>query len=288
MANQKNFKQDIVSLAENYTKFTVSRIVTTTKDTLLEAEVPANFSNNALQNNVEINFYSLADNSLVYSDFISNSVSGAITTQQIQYSDNTSRKFLYLDFSKLTNLNFPLGQYSVTLNFFSNEVGAYDNRILQITKISPSRKEIELQSSDPSVLKQFALPAVNTTWVSDVIKQVFNQSGSNQTTIPTIPNSLTTSSINQQLTPSVVASINKYNFDEGTVNVYQISQDILNLAYPLVVSRVNQLTSSSRMRFTNEELNQIITTAISSSYVKYTTDNQVKVSQLPYALSTGE
>ena len=287
MANQQNFKQNIVNLAENYTKFTVSRIVSTTKDTLLEAEIPATFADSMIQNNVEINLYSLADNSLIYSDFISNSITGAITTQNIQYSDNTTRRFLYVDFSKLADLGIPTGQYSVTLNFFPDEVGSYDNRLLQITKISPSRKEIELKSSNPSVLKQFALPAINTTWVNDAIKQVFNQPNSNQN-IPTIPNSLTTASINQQLTPNIVASINKYNFDEGKANIYAISQDILNIAYPLVVNRITQLTSSSRMRFTNEELNQIILTEVSSSYIRYTNDNQLRVSQLPYALTTGE
>jgi hypothetical protein len=287
MPNQQNFKQDIAKGFDNYSKFTVSRVFTTTNDTLLQAEVPADFPNSALANNVEINLYSLADNSLIYSDFISNSITGAISTQRIQYSDNTYRTFLYLDFSKLTDLFIPSGQYSVSLNFLSDELGSFDDRTLKITKISNSRKEVELEVSDTTKLKMFALPALNTTWVGDAVKQVFNQPNSNQN-IPTIPNNLTTSSINNQLSSSIVSSINKYNFDEGTANIYAISQNILNTAYVKVNERINQLNSSSRMRFTNEELNTIITTEVSASYVKYINDNALQVSQLPYALSTGE
>ena len=55
MANQKNFKTNINQLAQQYTKYTVSRVVDNKADDLLDMEVPADFSEALLENNIEIN-----------------------------------------------------------------------------------------------------------------------------------------------------------------------------------------------------------------------------------------
>ena len=141
MANQENYKSNLETLSQQYNKYTVSRVVATTKDNLLEMEVPANFPEKITKANIEINLYSLADNSLIYSDFISNAITGAVTVQRLQYFDGT-RNLLFIDFSKLSDLIVPIGQYSVSLNFFQDEIGSYDNRSLSISTISPSHTAI--------------------------------------------------------------------------------------------------------------------------------------------------
>ncbi len=72
MANQKNFKTNINQVLQQYSKYTVSRVIGNKADDLLDMEVPADFSEALLENNIEINVYSLADNSLIFSDFIPN------------------------------------------------------------------------------------------------------------------------------------------------------------------------------------------------------------------------
>ena len=73
MANQENYKSNLQTLSEQYNKYTVSRIVATTKDNLLEMEVPADFPQRITKANIEINLYSLSDNSLIVHSVPSNS-----------------------------------------------------------------------------------------------------------------------------------------------------------------------------------------------------------------------
>jgi hypothetical protein len=271
MANQKNFKTNINQLAQQYTKYTVSRVVDNKADDLLDMEVPADFSEALLENNIEINVYSLADNSLIFSDFIPNS-SQAISTETLQYPDNTQRKLLYIDFSKLPELILPIGQYEVILNFFANEVGAYDNRILKINKISPSRKEVELKLTDltkQSNLEQFAIPRINTTWIEPVLKQIFNQSGSEQLNVPASSAKIDSSSIYQNFASGSGQKLIQYGFDEdrGTqIGINTIAQNILNNAYPLALSSVQKLISSGSSSFTETQLDTIVINAIDIAY----------------------
>jgi hypothetical protein len=284
MANQENYKSNLQTLSEQYNKYTVSRIVATTKDNLLEMEVPANFPQEITKANIEINLYSLSDNSLIFSDFISNSITGAVTLQPLQYSnDGMIRNLLFIDFSKVSDLLVPIGQYAVSLNFFENEIGSYDNPSLSISTISPSRTEVELLGTDISELNQFALPSLNSVWVKDALKQVFNQTGSN-VRIPTDNTVLTTGSIGQQMPQFVATSIEQYNFD----GVYTIAQSILDGAYLAATTEVDSLLANNTTRFTNATLATIISSSLVAEYKKYLDTNTTTVGQLPYDLVVGD
>ena len=80
MANQQNYKSNTQQLSDSYTRYTVSRIIANKNDDLLDMEVPADFSEALIQNNVEVSLYSLADNSLIFSDVVKN-VRGSIYTE---------------------------------------------------------------------------------------------------------------------------------------------------------------------------------------------------------------
>jgi hypothetical protein len=269
MANQENYKSNLQTLSEQYNKYTVSRIVATTKDNLLEMEVPANFPQEITKANIEINLYSLSDNSLIFSDFISNSITGAVTLQPLQYSnDGMIRNLLFIDFSKVSDLLVPIGQYAVSLN---------------ISTISPSRTEVELLGTDISELNQFALPSLNSVWVKDALKQVFNQTGSN-VRIPTDNTVLTTGSIGQQMPQFVATSIEQYNFD----GVYTIAQSILDGAYLTATTEVDSLLANNTTRFTNATLATIISSSLVAEYKKYLDTNTTTVGQLPYDLVVGD
>ena len=119
MANQQNYESNLADLSGQYTKYLVSRVIANKSDDLLDLEVPADFPLENLANNVEINLYSLADNSLIFSDVIK-IASGSIFTKKLQYSNNSHRTLLFIDFSKIDTLDVPIGQYTVTLNFFED------------------------------------------------------------------------------------------------------------------------------------------------------------------------
>lgn len=280
MPNTQNFKTDVVSLSQLYSKYTVSRIIANKKDDLLDMEIPADFSEELLANTVEVNLYSLADNSLIFSDFIRNS--DAIYTEILKYNDNSLRTLLYIDFAKIVpNLNLPSGQYSVTLNFFSDELGAYDDRILKVNRISTSRTEVELKLADlnkQELMTEFVLPSINSLWIIDALKQAFNQPQT--TTIPADNSVLTSQSIGAELPEGMENQIEQYSFE----SVYDISQEILNGAYTIATAEVTKLLNENKTRFTTQTLSSIISSSLATEYNKYIYENALAVSQLPYDL----
>ena len=280
MANQENYTSDIQQLADSYTRYTVSRVIANKKDDLLDMEVPADFSDALLENNVEVNLYSIADNSLIFSDVIKN-VSGSFRTETIQYKDNSLRKLLYIDFSKVPSLELPSGQYNVTLNFFADELGAYDDRILKVNRISTSRTEVELKLTDlnkQTSIVEFVSPQINSDWVMDALKQALNQSGSRM--IPADNSVLTSQSIGNKLPGDMSSKIDQYNFE----GVYDIAQQLLNGAYITVQTEVAKMLNENKTRFTTQTLSKIVNSSLTAEYKKYIEANQVAISQLPYDL----
>lgn len=273
MANQNNFKENTTQLSQDYIKYTVSRVIQSMSDNLLEMEVPATFPSEVLGNNIEINLYSLVDNSLIYSDFISNKTLGAVTVNTLQYTSG-SRNLLFIDFSKITDLVFPSGQYSATLNFFSDEVGSYDNRVLKVSNISPSRKEVELELTDISQLEyltKFAIPYISAEYVENAIKQIFNQPESLNLDSNTTGSQITSQSIASQFTATMQQDIITYGFDTGSGNqpgVYQIAQSVLDQAYIQVLGSIKAEILKGTKNFTSVYLNTIIQDAISKEYNK--------------------
>lgn len=272
MAEQQNYQSNLQELSDSYTRYTVSRIIANKKDDLLDMEVSADFSEALLQNNIEVNLYSIADNSLIFSDVIRN-VSGSIFTETLQYNDNSLRKLLYIDFAKVTDLNLPSGQYSVTLNFFADELGASDDRILKVSRISTSRTEVELKLTDisqQSKLEQFATPAIPAEFIRPILQQIFNQSGSSQIELPTSPIKIDSSSLYQNFTSGSGEKLLQYNFDDddgSRIGINTIMQNVLDDAYPIALQTVeDMILLSGSTHFTETELSEYVVNAIDIAY----------------------
>ena len=272
MAERQNYQSNIQELADSYTKYTVSRIIANKKDDLLDMEVPADFSEALLENNVEVNLYSLADNSLIFSDVVRN-VSGSIFTETLQYNDNSLRKLLYIDFAKIPDLNLPSGQYEVSLNFFSDEVGAYDNRILKVNRISTSRTEVELRLTDPTqqqLLQQFATPLIPAEFIKPILIQIFNQEGADEVVLPTSPIKIDSSSLYQNFASGSGEKLIQYNFDDddgSRIGINTIMQNVLDDAYPIALKTVEDMMFlSGSTTFTETELSQYVVDAIDIAY----------------------
>lgn len=285
MPNIQNFRSNITELANRYSRFTVSRIIADKKDDLLNMEMPADFVEEILQNNVEVNLYSIADNSLIFSGVIKNipENTGAIYTETLQYSDNTSRKLLYINFAKINEfLELPSGQYSVTLNFFSNELGDYDNRILKVNRISTSRTEVELKLTDSSQqqsLEQFAIPRIPATYIKPVLIQIFNQEGANDISLPMSSVKIDSSSLYQNFSSGSGEKLIQYGFDDddgSRIGINTITQNVLNIAYPIALKTVEDLMMiSASTSFTETELSKYIIDAIDIAY-DYALDDEAK------------
>jgi hypothetical protein len=270
MANQENFSTDIQAVSDSYTKFTVSRIIDNTQDTLLDMEVPAEFSDALLENNIEISLYSLADNSLIYSDVIRNGE--GIFTIALQYRDNSLRRLLFIDFSKL-ELDLPTGQYTVSLNFFADELGSSDERVLNITNISTSRTEVEMELTDVTLqpdMEQFAIPRIPVNFIYPVLAQIFNQSGSDAVDVPTSPIKIDSSSLYRNFTSESGERLIEYQFDvdaESKLGINTITQNVLDDAYPLVIEKIEaMILNSGSTSFTETELEQYVIESLDIAY----------------------
>lgn len=276
MPNTQNYKSDTTILSELYVKYTVSRAIANKQDDLLEVEVPADFSEKLLKNNIEVNLYSLADNSLIFSDVIKNTedTTGAFYTETLQYGDDTLRKLIYIDFAKvIPNLALPSGQYSVTINFFSDELGSYDNRILKVNKISTSRTEVELKLTDASqqkALEAVGIPRIPANDVHPILIQIFNQEKANDLKLPTSPIKIDSSSLYQNFASGSGEKLVQYGFDvdDGSrIGINSIMQNVLNEAYPIAAqTATDMILISGSTSFTETELSDIVINAIDLAY----------------------
>lgn len=287
MANQNNFVTNIADTGLSNTKYTVSRIIDSpTVNPLLEMEVPAEFLDFLGTHTVEMHVYSLVDNSLIYSEIISNNLSSnnPIEVKQYTYEDG-ARNLLFIDFSKVSGLFLPMGKYRVAFNFFVNELDtSAESPNLAITKISPSRREVEVKYRRPTsrsmaTMTEFIQPSIKAEDVMNMLKQVFNQSGSRDIKLNMFTSSIDASRIETTLGPSASTLLRTYNFDanapdtnEGTpyssnLGVYPLAQKILDSAYPLVTqSFVTAIETHKSRSFTLEQLTGSVQTAIATAY----------------------
>lgn len=147
MPNQNNYRTDLTIQTDP--RYTTSRIIRVPDATILLEEVPANFAFDR-DDNIEVHFYTAATNQLLLSTVISIS-DDIIKSHVVSYSDSTYKNYLRIDFTKMfvdKNLVLIPGDYRMVLNFFSNEIGSYTDRKLNIDVISDTRTEIQLSFND--------------------------------------------------------------------------------------------------------------------------------------------
>jgi hypothetical protein len=182
MPNQSNFRSDVTTATSG--RYTASRIVSVDDNFILNEELPASFGFDN-EDNIEIHFYSIPDNELILSTVV-NINDGMLKSHIVSYVDDTFKNYIRIDFTKLfidKNLILAPNDYLVTLNFFSDEIGSYDDRILTLQTISPSRTEVELifnnitdevaRETALKSLKEFIEPAFNKPDAVGVAEKIF-------------------------------------------------------------------------------------------------------------------
>ena len=202
MPNQYNFRSDVTTPTSPL--LFASRVVKFPEEGVLLEEIPASFGFSP-ENNIELHFYTIPNNVLLLSTVISLSDNLALENGETSrmginiagqdglnngiypideplvanyiVNDNSDdvmgyRNFIRINYTKLfeeKQITILPGDYKVTLNFFENEIGNYYDRKMYISKISPSRSEVELAFVDNTntnlennneTLREFILPSL--------------------------------------------------------------------------------------------------------------------------------
>jgi hypothetical protein len=211
MPNQNNFRSDITTNQDP--RFLASRIVRSADEGILLEQIPASFGFDQFDN-VEVHFYSTIDNELVLTQLASVLVEKDIfKSHVVSYPDGTFKHYIRIDITKLFELNAGIlipGEYRMVINFFTDEIGSYENRILTIDQISDSRNEVQLSFNNTRtpadipannrlarefVLKSFAKPDAVGITEKIFVSGVELQDSSEGVTYDTIVAKLTNSDI---------------------------------------------------------------------------------------------
>lgn len=182
MPNQANFRSDITTIIDP--RFTASRIVKVPSELILYEETPASFAFDK-DDNIEVHFYSVVTNELILSTII-NLEDAIVKSHIVGYKDNSYKNYIRIDFTKLfidKDLILIPGDYRVVLNFFSNEIGTYNNKKLTLNRISETRTEVELVFNDTvddisrqenlTLLREFVEKSFNKTDAVGAAEKIF-------------------------------------------------------------------------------------------------------------------
>jgi len=282
MANQDNFKTNIPR--QTVGRILASRVFTNNLDKLLEVQVPAMVPD---QFDVEVSLYSLADNSLIYNTTFPSSENGLFKMVALKYNDLSVRRMLFIDFSK-TKIPFVniTGRYQMVVNFFAREIGNSTTQSLWVSDISPSRTELQLDilpeyktNTSSLQLVRFASPQINKMWVTDAIKQIFNQSSGTASNIPTDRTQMTPDIVTSFLPKPVYQTI--YNTssqsEQLATSVESTIQNVLDEAYKYATSSINNKINLGQVRFTQSDLITIVSSSLSTALTRYPTINKFKL-----------
>jgi hypothetical protein len=270
MANQRNYVTDIPNTTLEYTKFTVSRIVDNPLSSIIELELPATIPDTF---DVEVSLYSLYDNVLVYNTTLSteagSELSGIFTLKTLSYVDTSSRKLLFFDLSK-TDIQQIYGRFQILFSFLSPKVGSYKTTPLMITKISPSRTELELQlkpeyktATSARYLKEYVSPQISAPYTSGILRQIFNQPTQPiDVNIPTDSTNISYDIIKSYFSPQTLGVVNNATLGVEATVIAKIQQ-VLNTAYTNANSIVSEQINAGATFFTNDELTSIVSSSLS-------------------------
>lgn len=271
MANTFNYESNIVSLESEYNRYSVSRIIENPLQDLLEIELPMQIPQNGYF--VELTLYSLANNAVVFNttiDSISNP--NAVNIVTLNYPNLSVRRLMFIDFSKITT-EIPDGRFEAVFNFFVSRIGTSTIKPLTLTKISPSRTEVELQLSpeyktvqSASILTDFAKPQINYTWALKAMQYICNQTQSFDKNIPTDQTPLSFDIVKQFLPPTVTAQLNNPNTSGIFTSSVQLStQTLLNNTYNQALQSI-QAQIAQNVVFTDTKLMEIFSASLGTAY----------------------
>ena len=266
MTYTNSFRTNIDEQSQGYLKFMVSRTFSNPRDNILEMQVPAMLPD---EFTVELSLYSLSDDSLVYNVVYASSNQNSFHIRTLQYENEEVRKLLFIDFSAIQE-NLPVGDFRLVLNFLADDVGTAGQPLLEVTTVSATRQEIQLDllpqydtEEYQNVLMEFAQPRVTSQWIYTVIDQIF---GKVTTQLMPSDNSVLKKESIRALFPEGLNNIALQELDTAT-------QTILNSAHTSSVSKINLDILANKPTFSNVYISDVVSTNITSAYNIYVTQS---------------
>ena len=276
MANLTNFKTDVTARSTEYTKFMVSRVFNNGLNPILEIEEPTELPQYYM---VEINLYSLADNSLIFNITYDNTVPTAFLSRKLQYSDEQIRNLLFIDFTKLDS-GWPVGEYQAVFYFFVPEIGTEEERTLGLSTISPSRTEVELRllpeyDTEESIqeLSEFSTPRITADYVFEAVGQIF---GKTSGSIPSNNAPLDYTNV-EALFPDGLQ-------DDIRMELESITAALLDIAHADTISQIQSDLDGGKETFTDTYLNILINSKITDAYGAYVENDLYRNTASKYIL----
>lgn len=181
MPKQPNYVQLVPTKPQS---FPISRIAESENDTdILEGRLPAEFGFD-IDDNLELHFYD-SQNNIVNTTIVALN-SGIISIRSLLLPDGTREEKLVLDMTRIqTELGLFLtpGTYTLVINLFSDEIGSYANKKLNIEEIAESRTELRLGFNVPFTeveqqeLYEFTQPSLPRVLAGGAINAIMGISG---------------------------------------------------------------------------------------------------------------
>jgi len=240
---------------------------------IVPAEIPEKFV-------VELMFYSLESSYLLSSIALTDEDTDVVKVTTLSYADKSIRRLLFIDFSSLS-INIEQGRIQLVLNFFVPEVGGFNKSKFSLTRISPSRKEVELSLIPQCItddileeLKVFASPQINSKWVLDTFKYLCNQSQSLDLNIPTEKTSLSLDIVKAFLPVSESFKLNDPSSSGAyTASIESSIQEILNATYNFASQSIEERLPETT-RFTDVTINTIFSSSLGKAMQQHTNINK--------------
>lgn len=228
---------------------------------------------------IEMNFYNTTTDELVYNLILSKD-SNFIAFRDVKYSDNTVRTFLLIDFKELVNDTtrmIPVGRFKIVMNLFKTELGSYNNMILSLSTISPSRTELEFSTNTDVTqeeIDEFASPQINSEYIMSAVKQILHSAEVEFSgLIPSNNTTLTYSTVESYMEPTLVLDVERIN---NTQELKTITQELLAAVYVDVSAQITNILQSGKKRITREKLTELILESLQKRYTEVKIDETVR------------
>jgi hypothetical protein len=183
MANQENFSSNVIDVEDS--RILASRIINSETENILFEIIPASFGFEIFDN-IELHFYSFPANNLYLSTTIRVTEDDILKSHIVSYVDGTFKNYIRIDFTRLfekRNISLIPGSYRITMNFFSDEIGNYNQKKLYIDIISNSRTEVQLayfnendlqiRLNNINELREFVEPSFSRPVAIGVAEKIF-------------------------------------------------------------------------------------------------------------------
>ena len=279
MPNQYNFRSDVTNTTD--ARYQASRIVQFPEEGVLLEQLPASFGYETFDN-IEIHFYTVPANNLILSTVIGIDVEDDILKSHVvSYEDGSFKNYIRIDFTKLfetNNLILISGDYRVVMNFFSDEIGSYDDRKMYIQEVSSDGTEVQLAFFPPNddvakrdnddELREFVEPSFDRPTAVGVDEKIFASGvrlndSSEGLTYENVSTNIETPAANQTIENTLdrIARL-------GQPVVAEFEKDIEDFLLILYESIKQQIIIRGDRRIQENEFQEFIETAIANELPK--------------------